>query len=88
MMICPCLKDIFTLDKGKRKTKGNTDLTTLLRMKILLHTEPLFEAVGLNAIVEEMMDENIQASITFYNDDCSMSAAGASVAQPLTINRA
>ena len=50
---------LFDREWEPYKTKGNTDLTTLLRMKNLLHTEPLFEAMVLNAIVEEMMDENI-----------------------------
>ena len=67
------------------KTKGNNDLT-LPSMKNILHTEPLFEAMALNAIVEEMMDENIQASITFPNDRSSMSGVGAYEVQSLTIN--
>ena len=54
-------------------------------MKNLLHTEPLFEAMALNAIVEEMMDETNHASITFSNDGSSMSGVGA-VVQSLTIN--
>ena len=53
------------------KTKGNTDLNTLPSMKNLINTELLFEAMALNAIVEEMMDENIQASIPFSNDRSS-----------------
>lgn len=39
-------------------------------MKNLLHTEPLFEAMALNAVV---MDENIRALITFSNDGSSIS---------------
>ena len=96
-MICPCLKDIVTLDQGREKFmrkytllyisclliitclnskqkdqqlllpkcfwtqsgNPNTALNTLPSMKNLLHIEPLFEAMDLNAIVEEMMDENI-----------------------------
>ena len=67
------------------KTKRNNDLT-LPSKKNILHTEPLFEAMALNAIVEEMMDENIQASITFPNDRSSMSGVGAYEVQSLTIN--
>ena len=68
------------------KARGNMDLSTLPSMKNLLHTEPLFKAMVLNATVEEIMDETIKASITFSNDGSSMSGVGAYVVQSLTIN--
>ena len=77
---------IFDSEWKPYKTKENTDLNTLSNMKSFLHTELLLEAMVLNAIVEEMMDENIQASITFSNDGSSMSGVGTYVVQSLTIN--
>ena len=68
--------------------RETADLNTLPSMKNLLHTEPYFEAMALNAIVEEMMQDESNPSITYPNVGSSMSGVGAFVVQSLTINAA
>ena len=75
---------LFDRDWKPYKVKGERDSKTLPSMNNLLHTEPLLEAMALNAIVEEMMDESNHSSITFSNDGSSMSGVGAYVVQSLT----
>ena len=55
-------------------------------MKNILHKEPYFEEMALNAIVEKMMEDESNASITYYNDGSSMSGVGSYIVQSLTIN--
>ena len=45
---------LFDREWKPYQTKGNTDLNTLPNMKNLLNAEPLFEAMALNAIAEEV----------------------------------
>ena len=77
---------LFGLNWKPFKPKGTQDLDTMPSMKNILHTEPLFEAMALNAIVEEMMDNETKSMITYSNDGSSMSGVGSYVVQSLTIN--
>ena len=63
-----------------------SDLNTLPSMNNIRHTEPCFEAMALNAIVEEVMRNDCNTCITYSNDGSSMSGVGAYVVQSLTIN--
>ena len=45
---------LFDREWKPYQTKGNTDLNTLPNMKNHLNAEPLFEAMALNAIAEEV----------------------------------
>ena len=64
------------------------DLNTLPSMRNIIHTEPSFEAMALNAIVEEMMKDECNACITYSNDGSSMNGVGAYVVQSLMIDGA
>ena len=55
-------------------------------MKNTLHTEPLFEAMALCAIVDEIMSRETDAAITYSNDGSSMDEVGSYVLQSLTMN--
>ena len=55
-------------------------------MKNTLHTEPLFEAMALCAIVDEIMSRETDAAITYSNDGSSMDGVGSYVLQSLTMN--
>ena len=66
--------------------RGEGDLNTLPSMKNMLHTEPNFEAMALCAIVEEIMKDDTNASITYANDGSSLSGTGAFVVQSFIIN--
>ena len=50
-------------------------------MKNILHTEPLFEAMTLCAIVDEILSSETDAAITYPNDGFSMSGVGLYVVQ-------
>ena len=62
------------------------DLNTLPSMNNLQQVEPYFEAMALNAIVEEMMSEGSDVCIIYSNDGSSMSGVGSYVVQSLTVN--
>ena len=64
------------------------DLNIVHSMKNLVQTEPYFEAMALSWIAEEMMSEDMIASIIYSNDGSSMSGEGSFVAQSLTLNGA
>ena len=55
-------------------------------MKNILHTEPLFEAMSLCAIVDEILSSETDAAITYPDDVSSVSGVGSYVVQSLTIN--
>ena len=77
---------VFDMDWKPFQPKGVQDLNTLPSMKNILHTEPLLEAMALNAIMQEMMEEGNTSSITYPNDGSSMNGVGSFVVQSLTIN--
>ena len=77
---------VFDMDWKPFQPKGVQDSNTLPSMKNILHTEPLLEAMALNAIVQEMMEEGNTSSITYSNDGSSMNGVGSFVVQSLTIN--
>ena len=77
---------VFDMDWKPFQPKGVQDLNTLPSMRNSLHTEPLLEAMALNAIVQEMMEEENTSSITYSNDGSSMNGVGSFVVQSLTIN--
>ena len=54
-------------------------------MKNMQQTEPFFEVMALNAIVEEIMKEGNIATV-YANDGSSRSGVGSYVVQSLTIN--
>ena len=61
------------------------DLDTLQSMTNMRENEPLFEALALNAIVEELVAEGNHAKV-YANDGSSRSGVGSFVVQSLTIN--
>ena len=67
---------------NKHKTPG---LDTLTSTRNILQTEPFFEAMALNAIVEDIMKDDITATV-YANDGSSRSGVGSYVVQSLTIN--
>ena len=61
------------------------DLDTLPSMANMRENEPMFEALALNAIVEELMAEGNHAKV-YANDGSSRSGVGSFVVKSLTIN--
>lgn len=61
------------------------DHDTLPSMSNIRETEPLYEVLALNAIVEELMQDGSSATV-YANDGSSRSGVGSYVVQSLTIN--
>lgn len=78
--------NLFGLDWKPYRKHETPDLNTLPCMDNLRQTEPMFEAMTLNAIVREMMEEGKTSDITYSNDGSSRSGVGSYVVQSLTIN--
>ena len=55
-------------------------------MKNILHKEPLLEAMVLRAIVDEIVNSDTDAAITYSHDGSSMIGMGLYVVQSLTSN--
>ena len=55
-------------------------------MKHLQQTEPFFEVMALNAIVEDIMKNDSEKCVTYLNDGSSMSNVGSYCVQSLTLN--
>ena len=54
-------------------------------MEHTTHTEPLFEAMALCEIADEIMSSETDAAVTYSNDVSSMSGVGSYVVQSLII---
>ena len=67
---------------NKHQTPG---FDTLPSIRYNLQSEPFFEAIVLNAVVEEIMEDNTIATV-YTNDASSRSGVGLYVIQSLTIN--
>ena len=80
------VNQLFGLDWKPHNKDMTPDLDTLPCMDNLRKTEPFFEAMALNKIVEEMMHEGSETVITYSNDGSSRSGVGSFVVQSLNIN--
>ena len=63
-----------------------SDRDTLPAMSSLRRTEPYMEAMALSSIVDEMMSDENNATITYSNDGSGMSGLGKYMVQSLSIN--
>jgi len=68
--------DLFGRKWSTYSKDKTPDPDTLPNMSNYTHTEPCFEAMTLNAIVEEMMTENSETLITYSFDGSAMSGWG------------
>ena len=76
---------LFEWDWKPYKMKGAVDSKTLPSMKNMLHKEPLLEAMVLRAIVDEIVNSDTDAAITYSHDGSSMIGMGLYVVQSLTL---